>query len=192
MKKWSLVMLVTILCTPTFGRVVVDAGDTEKEVLQRNPSVLGSRMMKGKKMLVYSDARVFLEDGVVVSFDGNALSKEALKQEAEKKETDEQKRKEFQQKQRDLGLVFYCGSWVAPEAKKKAELNKEEVRREKAAQRRAKLLERRTALLKHKVRTQTFIRLMQNSGRRTIVYELALADIDVELIDIASALEKLR
>ena len=146
--KYLPAVLIVFFCVPTFGDVIVKVGDTKKEVLGRNPYVVGSGMMQGKEVLIYSDARVFLENGIVVSFDGNAGSTQFLKRVAKQKEADEQKRKAFQQEQLSRGLILYQGAWMTPEEREKIELSKKKAQNEKIAKRRTELLDKKKELLK--------------------------------------------
>ena len=117
MKKYLVLMILFGLRSLVFGVVVASIGDSEAEVRQKNPNVLGSAKMNGKKVLIYSDAKIVLQGGIVVSFSGDVGSEELRKIrdkqqaiEAKKREEREKKRQEFEQKQRDLGLVLYQGS----------------------------------------------------------------------------------
>jgi len=122
MKKYLVLMILFGLRSLVFGVVVASIGDSEAEVRQKNPNVLGSAKMNGKKVLIYSDAKIVLQGGIVVSFSGDVGSEELRKIRDKQQAIEAKKRQEFEQKQRDLGLILYQGSWMKPEEKRMAEL----------------------------------------------------------------------
>jgi len=189
MKKYLVLMILFGLRSLVFGVVVASIGDSEAEVRQKNPNVLGSAKMNGKKVLIYSDAKIVLQGGIVVSFSGDVGSEELRKIRDKQQAIEARKRREFEQKQRDLGLVLYQGSWMKPEEKRMAEL----------FDKRKMLLMRKRLVIGNAKKDQNIVSI----GVRDPVWrkrflalnasntEEELMKIDLMLIDVNAEIEKL-